>query len=166
MVSLDLEIVCTILTIFFQSPVTLGGYFIPMHKARALAAALGLSIDSDNPINNAHLESKFNDWLARMQKFNILAAVVTWPKPVDDDAGVIFIMRFERREPEVESLQENTEALEVKRDIEGWSQKVESKLQWASFADHYGITSRGTRPRLNQLVFVECSWDELMAPFS
>jgi hypothetical protein len=53
--------------------------------------------------------------------------------------------------------------LEVKNDIEGWSQTLKLPLRWVSFADHYGITRRGTRPRPNPPVFVKRSFAELMA---
>lgn len=64
--------------------------------------------------------------------------------------------------PETENLEED-EALDVKSDIEGWSQNSKLQLQWASLSDHYGNTLRGTRPRPNPPVFVERALAEVMA---
>jgi len=136
-----------------------------MSIARDLATDLGLSIGDDTIISNAHLQSIFNGWLAENNKYHILAAVVTWPRPLDSDAGIIFISKFIKGGPEDESLEEDTESLAVKKDLEGWSQRVRLQPQWASFADYYGITFMGTRPRLNPPVFVKQTFAEMMATF-
>ena len=62
----------------------------------------------------------FNGWLANNNKFHILAAGITWPRPIDDDFGIIFISKFVKGR-EDGNLEEDEEALEVKNDIEGWS---------------------------------------------
>jgi hypothetical protein len=133
-----------------------------MSAARDLATDLGLSVDDDSVISNAHLQSVFNGWLAANNKFHILAAAITWPQPLDSDSGIIFISKFAKGQLENE-ISEDGEALEVKKDIEGWSQalKLSESLHWVSFADHCGITRRRTRP--NPPVFVKRSFAELMA---
>jgi hypothetical protein len=133
-----------------------------MSVARDLATDLGLSVGDDSVISNAHLQSVFNGWLAENNKFHILAAAITWPQPLDSDSGIIFISKFGKGQLENEIL-EDGEALEVKNDIEGWSQTLKLPLRWVSFADHCGITRRGTQPRPNPPVFVKRSFAELMA---
>jgi hypothetical protein len=66
-------------------------------------------------------------------------------------------------ESENESLEEGGEALGVKNDIERWSRTLKVPLRWVSLPDHYGITRRGTRPRLNPPVFVKRSFADIMA---
>jgi hypothetical protein len=66
-------------------------------------------------ISNAHLQSVFNGWLAEKNKFHILAATISWPQPLDNDAGIVFISKFGKGQLENESL-EDEEALEVKND--------------------------------------------------
>ena len=135
---------------------------MPMSVARNLAIDLGLSVGDDTIISNAHLQSVFNGWLAENNKFHILAAAVTWPEPLDRDFGIIFISKFVKGRRENENLEEDGEAREVKNDIVGWSQTLKLPLQWASFADHRGITRRGTRPRPNPPVFVKRSLAEML----
>ena len=133
-----------------------------MSTARDLATDLGLNVGDDSIISNAHLQSVYNGWLAENNKFHILAAVITWPRPLDSDSGIVFISKFARGQPENDTLEEDKEALEVRNDIEGWSQTLKLPLRWVSFADHYGITQRGTWPRPNPPVFVKRSFAELM----
>jgi hypothetical protein len=59
-------------------------------------------------------------------------------------------------------LEEDGATLKVKEELEGPSRGLTLSFQWASFADHYGITRRGMRPRLNQPVFVKSSLAEMM----
>ena len=136
---------------------------MPIGIARELSIHLGLRIGDDTMIFNVHLQSIFNNWLAKNQKFHILAAAISWPSLEDgSDYGIIFILKFVR-EGSDESLTEDGKTLDVKKEIEGWDLSCELQLQWASFPDHYGITMRGTRPRLNQMVLIQWSFSEMMA---
>jgi len=135
---------------------------MPMSVACSLAANLGLWVGEDSVIGNVHLQSIFNGWLAENNKLHILAAAITWPRPLDSDSGIVFISKFVKGKREDEIV-EDGEALEVKNDIEGWSHPLKLPLQWISFADHCGITYRGTRPRPNPPVLVKRSLAEIMA---
>lgn len=134
-----------------------------MSMARELATDLDISVDEDTIISNSHLEGKFNDWLFKNNKsnINILAAAITWPRHLDDDFGIIFISKFVNEGWEAEALEEDDEALKVKKIIEGWGQ-ISLQLQWAWLVDTYGITRRGTRPRPNPPKYVKRSWEEIM----
>lgn len=134
---------------------------MPMSAARDLATDLGLNVGEDSAISNAHLQSVFNGWLAKNKKFHILAAAITWPRPLGD-AGIVFISKFGKGQLENEIF-EDGEALKVKKEIEGWSPTLKLPLRWISSADHRGITLGGTRPRPNPPVFVKRSFAEMMA---
>ena len=141
-----------------------GGYFMPIAIARELGNHLGLRVGDDTMIFNVHLQSIFNNWLAENQKFHILAAAISWPSLEDgSDYGIIFISKFVRGGSADESLKEDGKALDVKKEIKGWDLSRELQLQWVSFPDRYGITMRGTRPRLNETVLIRRSFDEMMA---
>lgn len=143
----------------------LGGYFVPMSAARDLGTDLGLNVGEDFSLIYVHLQNVFNRWLAENNRFHILAAIITWPQPLGSDAGIIFICKFVQGQLENEIL-EDAEALEVKNDIERWSQTLKLPLRWISFADHRGITRRGTRPRPDQLLYVQGSFAEIMARYN
>lgn len=137
---------------------------MPIGIARELGNHLSLHVGDDTMIFNVHLQSMFNNWLAENKIFHILAAAISWPSLEDgSDYGIIFISTFVRGGSADESLKEDGKALDVKKEIEGWNLSLEMQLQWASFTDRYGITMRGTRPRLNQTVLIRRSFDEIMA---
>lgn len=145
-----------------DATIILGGHFVPMSVARDLAIDLGLRVGEDSLISNALLHHAFNGWLTENNKFHILAATITWPRRLDSDTGIMFISKFEK-EPLEKGIWEDEEALKVKNDIKGWSPTLKLPLQWISFADHYGITRRGIRPRPNPLVYVKRTLAEILA---
>lgn len=140
--------------------IILSGYFVPMSAARDLATDLGLNVGEDTPLINARLQSVFNGWLAENNKSHILAAAITWPRRLNSDAGIIFISKFGKGQ--LENVLEDGEALEVKNDMERWSQTLKFPLQWITIADRTGITRWWTCPRPNPPVWVKGTFAEMM----
>lgn len=130
----------------------LGGYYMSFPSTRVLIKHYDID---DKGAGDDQLEFPINDWLAKNNKLEVLAAGICHPDrgtAKDQEDGMLIVTHpvwYTQRPPQPVTFPEDKQDLAAKE----WlmvSGVAEQDLEWICFWDTVGITRMGLQPRRNE----------------
>ncbi|KAF9018136.1 hypothetical protein BDZ89DRAFT_1074166 [Hymenopellis radicata] len=133
----------------------LGGYYLDFDTTRALMEFYNIP---DKGVENDRLDYPLNDWLAKNEKYEVLAGTIMHPsKGSDVEDGMLLITQqawyksiSRPRAMSLAPLPERNVDVRVKRWLVGGG-ATEDNIEWLSVWDTFGLTVYGTRPFKNNV---------------
>jgi len=137
----------------------LGGYFMDFNTTRTLMKTCDID---DKGARDDHLEFPINDWLAKTERFYVLAGAIRHPDRgthKDSEDGILLVTQRVWHDSLPDAAARKLIALsegegEADNLVKEWllaNGVTEKNMEWVCIWDTFGMTRSGVHPRRNEI---------------